>query len=672
MLKFLKSKRNIILFGLTLALLFSLPVYAIGRTVLQVASNNTQLPPATSQPVASTATNQHQLPAGGSDWSMYLHDLQRTSASKETLLSPANAAHLTKLWSFQTGDIVAASAAVVNGIVYVGSWDGYEYALDEITGALKWKTFLGRTIARPVCNPPELGITSSATVQDNVVYVGGGDAYWYALNAKTGAVLWKVFTGDNSADGGHYNWSSPLLYNGYAYIGIASEGDCPLVPGQLLKVSLAEHKIVTTLNLVVPGEVGGGIWTSPSVDPATNTLFISSGTATTPQEKLAQAVFSVDADTLAVKSWWTLPANEAIGDSDFDTTPILFNDVHGTPLVASINKNGKMYVFQRDNIAAGPVWTQLVAMPGMCPRCEDSSVSSNAFGQGTLYTASGNFEVNGNYYRGTVSALDPATGKFLWQRPEAGAVLGSLVYTNGLILAAAGPALEVLDATTGQRLYSYQTEQVVYATPIIAHGQIFMGSTDGKIYAFGLTATKPAAVVPDTKCPHTWSCQDIGNPVVVGSEDIAGETQKVQAGGTGISETSDQFHFISQQMMGNAQVTVKVSTPNSVGVGGISQQGLMLRQNTLPGSPYYAVLFTAQTGVVVQYRSHFDGQTIKNIPLRLNKMPLYLRIERIGDHFHAFTSQDCINYTLVPGGDVIMVMPDSVNAGLAVSSGEKI
>src|SRR5579859_1255095 len=324
MLKFLRAKRNIILFVLVLALLFSLPLFAVGRTALQAAISQAPSHTSTAMTTQPGTTMKSTVPTAGTDWTTYLSNIERTSATRETILSPANVAHLTKLWSFQTSDIVAASAAVVNGIVYIGSWDGYEYALDEMTGALKWKTFLGRTIARPVCNPPELGITSSATVQDNVVYVGGGDAYWYALNAKTGAVLWKVFTGDNSADCGHYNWSSPLLYNGYAYIGIASEGDCPLVPGQLLKVSLAEHKIVTTLNLVVPGEVGGGIWTSPSVDPATNTLFISSGTATTPQEKLAQAVFSVDADTLAVKSWWTLPANEAIGDSDFDTTPILF------------------------------------------------------------------------------------------------------------------------------------------------------------------------------------------------------------------------------------------------------------------------------------------------------------------------------------------------------------
>ncbi|HET8909808.1 MAG TPA: PQQ-binding-like beta-propeller repeat protein, partial [Ktedonobacterales bacterium] len=171
-------------------------------------------------------------------WPTFMHDNQRTGASADTTLSTSNAAQLGKVWSFLTGGMIASQPAVVNGVVYVGSWDGYEYALDATTGAMLWKTFLGTTTASPTCFPSQMGISSSATVQNGVVYVGGGDAYWYALDATTGAVLWKVYTGDNSATGGHYNWSSPLIYNGYAYIGIASVGDCPLVQGQLLQVSL--------------------------------------------------------------------------------------------------------------------------------------------------------------------------------------------------------------------------------------------------------------------------------------------------------------------------------------------------------------------------------------------------------------------------------------------------
>ncbi len=89
----------------------------------------------------------------------------------------------------------------------------------------------------------------------------------YALDAATGSILWKVYTGDNSATAGHYNWSSPLIYNGYAYIGVASLGDCPLVQGQLLRVDLNTHQIVNIFNVVPTGQVGGGIWTSACWGP---------------------------------------------------------------------------------------------------------------------------------------------------------------------------------------------------------------------------------------------------------------------------------------------------------------------------------------------------------------------------------------------------------------------
>lgn len=489
-MKQFKLNMRLIEFMTVLAVLLSLPLITIWRVVWQANPSGPQTIYTAAQPTAKAGAS---LPTTGSDWPMYLHDVQRTSSTDETILSPANVGQLTKRWSFQTDGGIAASATVVGGTVYVGSWDGYEYALDELTGALKWKTFLGKTVG-PRCYPTVLGITSSAAVQDGVVYVGGGDAYWYALNATTGAVLWKVYTGDNSAASGHYNWSSPLLYHGYAYIGVSSNCDKPLVEGQLLQVSLRTHQVVRTFNVVPPGHVGGGIWTSPSVDPATNSLFVSSGTQLDPRDTLAQSLFVLDATTLALKSLWHLPVQDAIHDSDFDTSPILFIDAKKTPLVATVNKNGFIYVLNRNNVAAGPVWKQEIDIAGQCPICEQSSVSSDTFGQGRLYVAAGNTDINNDNHRGSVQALDPATGRFLWRHGTAGAVVGALVYANGLVIDGAGRYLEVLDAKTGERLYSYEMGDLIYASPSLSHGLIFVGSTDGQLYAFGLPTTPPASL----------------------------------------------------------------------------------------------------------------------------------------------------------------------------------
>jgi len=315
------------------------------------------------------------------DWPTYLHDEQRSGVSPdETTLAAANVDQLVRKWTYKTGGVVAASPTVVGGVVYAGSWDGYEYALDATTGTLIWRTFLGTTTGGPGCQgPPGAGVSSAATVRDGVVYVGGGDSYWYALDAASGAVLWRVFTGDNSAAGGHYNWSSPLVYNGYAYIGVASLADCPLVQGQLLRVSLSTHQVTDMFKVVPDGQLGGGIWTSPSLDAATNTVFVTTGTWTDPtRQPYAQAIVALDATSLSVKSSWQLPQLDAVNDADWGNTPLLFSDVNGKQRVAAINKNGTLYAFDRNNLAAGPIWKTLIAFGGQCPTCGDGSVSSGA------------------------------------------------------------------------------------------------------------------------------------------------------------------------------------------------------------------------------------------------------------------------------------------------------
>ncbi len=338
-------------------------------------------------------------------WPTSLHDNSRTGASTDTVIPASQAPALTRLWSHSTGGTIASQPAIAGGVAYVGSWDGYEYALNATTGALVWKTFLGTTTGNSGCNPPTAGVSSAATVQGGVVYVGGGDAYWYALDASTGSVLWRVYTGDNSASGGHYNWSSPLIVNGYAYIGVSSLGDCPLVQGQLLQVSLSTHQIVNTLNLVPNGSQGGGIWTSPAYDPALNEIFAITGTEANDSQTYAQAVLGINASTLAITDYYHLPENQAVADSDWTTSTGLYTGSNGTPMLVTTNKNGITYAFNRTNLAAGPVWQHRTAIGNDCAVCGYSTVSSAAVANGTIYQAGGATTVNGSGYGGSVQAV---------------------------------------------------------------------------------------------------------------------------------------------------------------------------------------------------------------------------------------------------------------------------
>lgn len=434
------------------------------------------------------------------DWPTYLRDPGRSAASQETWLSTANAANLTKLWSFNTGDVIAASPTVVNNVVYVGSWNGDEYAINAQTGALIWKTFLGTMTPGSECSPARtLGVTSAATVQNGVVYVGGGDDYWYALDASSGNVLWKVYVGDSTATGGNYNWSSPLIYNGAGYIGVASFGDCPLVQGKLLKVDLSSHQVVGTFNVVPGGTLGGGIWSSPTIDTTSGIIYVTTGTRTLESQTQAQAIVAINSSDMTLAGSWAIPFPQpVISDADFGVTPTLFTDSTGDQLVAAANKNGVLYALRRDNMGAGPVWTAQIADGGASPQYGQGTVSSGIFADGMVFQAGGQVTVNGTQEQGSVDAINPNNGNFIWRHYTPSAIIPALASINGLVLDAEGPTLEVLNAATGNPLYSYTTSAVIYSAPSISNGRIFFGSGDGNLYALGLPSSAAAGTATPT------------------------------------------------------------------------------------------------------------------------------------------------------------------------------
>jgi outer membrane protein assembly factor BamB len=102
---------------------------------------------------------------------------------------------------------------VANGIVYVGSSDWFKVnAIDAATGELKWDF---TTKGDPWCSP---------AVSNGVVYIGATGGYLYALNALSGAELWKVKTDAALKtvdpvrfDGGVV--SSPVVVDGVVYFG---------------------------------------------------------------------------------------------------------------------------------------------------------------------------------------------------------------------------------------------------------------------------------------------------------------------------------------------------------------------------------------------------------------------------------------------------------------------
>jgi outer membrane protein assembly factor BamB len=394
---------------------------------------------------------------------------------------------LDQQWSYKTGDTIAATPALQWSQVFIGSWDGYEYALDEATGALKWRTFLGQAPDPGGCDTT--GVTSSPLTINGTLYLGGGDDYWYALNMFTGNPLWRVFTGSVST--GHYNWSTPAALNGFAYVGIASLCDSPLVQGQLLRVNMSTHQIANTWDVVPDGQVGGTIWTKPVVDASRNAVFVTTGNraydSTRNNQPYGESIVSLDATTLAIKGLWSLPLSEPTPDSDWGTAPTLFQDGLGRDLVSAANKNGVLYAFLRDNVSAGPVWTRRIAFTAT----DDAPASGGAYSNGLfdfqrLYYAGGGTTIDGKTVPGSIRALNTNTGAIIWETALPGKPFGQLAYANGMLIVSSIKGLAVVDPATGEILY--ENPLTLYAGATVKNRRLIIGDYGGTVHAYTFPA----------------------------------------------------------------------------------------------------------------------------------------------------------------------------------------
>ena len=132
-------------------------------------------------------------------------------------------ATLKLLWTYDAGDVIDSSAAIVGGVVYVGAGNGDLLALDLESGKLRWKYATGNLIGES--SPAVVGdtvyigdlggvfhavsiqdgkrlwtfdtgseIKASPVVVDGIVLVGSYDAHLYGLDARSGKQRWKVLT----------------------------------------------------------------------------------------------------------------------------------------------------------------------------------------------------------------------------------------------------------------------------------------------------------------------------------------------------------------------------------------------------------------------------------------------------------------------------------------------
>jgi polyvinyl alcohol dehydrogenase (cytochrome) len=438
------------------------------------------------------ATSSERFTSAG-DWPTYGYDNARDNFNAaETIITPSTAPLLKQKWGHTGANGISDELAVVGGIVYWGSWDGFVHASNASNGARVWTTFIGQT-TDSACNPPRVGVASSPTVVSVngqlEVFVGGGNASFYALNASTGSILWHTSLGSSPSA---FIWDSPAVFNGSVYIGTSSFGDCPLVQSKFYQLNAATGAIQNTFNIVPSGCNGGGLWGSPTIDASAGHIFMATGNtgSCSGSEPSTFALVELNASNLGFVSQFQLPSNQTPGDSDFGSTPTLFTTSTGTAMVGVANKNGTYYAFDRNNIAAGQVWKVQVANGGDCPQCGSGSISPSAWDGHNLYIGGGSTTISGSC-KGSVRKVNPDDGSPIWQHcMSAGPVLGPVTATaSGVVAASQGNTVIVMNASTGAtvaRLHDNLIGSLLYGGPSISNGVLFVGNIDGNIYAYSI------------------------------------------------------------------------------------------------------------------------------------------------------------------------------------------
>lgn len=177
----------------------------------------------------------------------------------------------------------------------------------------------------------------------------------------------------------------------------------------------------------------------------------------------------------------------------------------------------------------------------------------------------------------------------------------------------------------------------------------------------------PPAPAPPVPCPAPWTCADIGSPSPAGTQsfDPNSGAWTIQAGGTDITGTADQFRYVWQTMTGSGSVIANVASQTNTSDG--AKAGVMFRASTDPGAPEYSLVVSPAQGIKVQVRKTQGGTTAK-LANPAGTAPAWLKVSWSGSAFTAYTSADGVTWTLIPGSSVNLSLGASVLAGLAVTS----
>jgi len=493
--------------------------------------------------MAGSSAGAAGLPAQ-SDWASSGQNNHNTrNAALEHSINASNVGSLEPKWVFTTAGDVSATATVVNGVVYVPDWGGKLWAIDAKSGKAIWShdvsdyTGIPGTTSRtsPAYWNGELVIGTG-----NLMTTDLGGAFEVGVDARTGAMLWRTQSDPDSAT---IMTGSPTIDKGIVYTGVSSKAEhttvTPTFRGSVEALDARTGKILWKTYMAPEGFNGAAVWGSqPVVDLKTGMLYVTTGNsysvpegycanpgqtncAALPSDDYIDSVVALDLKTGKV-AWahhtltadtWTMANPNASPDFDFGADPNLYSvtmDGKETDLLGVGQKNGMYYAF--DPTTGKLIWTTQAGPGGVLGGIEWGTSTDGE----RIYAAIANCSHKTYTYTtfdgqqktttgGLWTALDPATGKILWQTgaPENPEYItdGFVSSANGVVYAgSSGGDFYALDARTGQVEWRFPSGGAVWSGAAIVDGVVYWGSgydtkarkmtydgNNNKFYAFSLS-----------------------------------------------------------------------------------------------------------------------------------------------------------------------------------------
>jgi alcohol dehydrogenase (cytochrome c) len=471
------------------------------------------------------------------NWIMAPRDYANTRHSPLAQVNADNVKKLVPVWSFSFGVLDAQNTTplVLDGVMYITSSHGRIFAVDAKSGAMKWMYAhpMPDDIGKMLCC--DVGNRGAALYGDKVYYTTP-DSHVIALNRETGKVVWDVVLADYKK--AYTMTVAPLVVKGKVVVGMSGAE----YPTRLWIEALNAEtgaQVWRRYTIPAPGEPGsdtwgtqdpdawkfggGSAWITGAYDPSLDTLYWSTGNPNPDWDGMGRmgdnlytnATLALDPATGAIKFYYQYTPWD-VWDYDGVNETILA-DIGGKQVWLHGDRNGLLYQIDRTNgkliwgkeiskvnwmtgftaegrpiINQDMVPTYDKAVKGVCPAseggkwwnpmsydpkqrvvvvpsreiCADLQAGKSERVEGKYNL--GLSEANWIKGHGQLVGFDAATGEKLWTVKAPSPFTSGVLTTGGGLAFAGSPEgiFAAYDTRTGKQLWSYQTGSGIVGSPM--------------------------------------------------------------------------------------------------------------------------------------------------------------------------------------------------------------